>query len=347
MSASATRARLFAIAHRSPVLSAVLYARGQLRYRLGLRGHGSGATTARLTIEQSVEYARRCADDYLRYAGAADDDLDGRRILEIGPGDSLATALCLLAKGASTVVCVEAFDTPIDPRRNADLYRALLDTFTPAERARAEAGLRIAGEDHVDFDPQRLRLLRRTRIEDAAALLGEERFDVVLSRAVLEHVGDLQRSWRAMVDLLEPPGAMWHKVDLRHHGYFAGQHPLHFLTWREEPWSWISSPDPTLNRHRVDTYRELAARSFEHSTILVTHVLDGEEIVPHAERATPGVHYGDRELALVRAIRPRLAKPFRAIPDEDLLIGGIFLIARGLRPASRRSSPKALAGTSS
>ena len=93
----------------------------------------------------------------------------------------------------------------------------------------------------------------------------------------------------------------------------------------------MSSPDPTLNRSRADLYRALAARDFDRTTILVTHVLDGEEIVPHAERATYGAHYGEREVDLARAIRPRLRPRFRALCDEDLLVSGIFLIASGLR----------------
>jgi SAM-dependent methyltransferase len=331
LSRERAKARLSAIALRSRLLSSLLYARAQARYRLGLRPHGSGATAARLGCDSSVEYARRCADDYLRYAGVEEGFLDGRRVLELGPGDSVATAICLLARGAARVVSVEAFDPVMDERRNAGLYRTLLDSFPEAARARAERGLRLGIDGTIELDPDRLLLLRGTRIEDAARALGGERFDVVLSRAVLEHVDEVDRAWDAMVDLLDPPGAMWHKVDLRHHGYFAHLHPCHFLTVSDRPWRWMSSPDPTLNRCRVDTYRGLAAASFEQVRLLITHVLDGDEIQPHVDRVERGVHYGDRELALIDSIRPRLAPRFRAISQEDLLVGGIFLIASGLR----------------
>lgn len=226
---------------------------------------------------------------------------------------------------------MEAFDPPHDERRNVALYRALYDSFTSRERACAERALRIAGDRTVELVPERLRLYRRTRVEEAPRVLAGETFDLVLSRAVLEHVGNVERSWAAMVSLLDPRGAMWHKVDFRHHGYFGRLHPLHFLTIGERAWSWMSSPDPTLNRKRVDAYRALAAASFRHATILVTHVLEGEEILPHVERLVPGLHYGERELGLIRQIRPRLQPRFRDLTDEELLIGGIFLVAHDRR----------------
>jgi SAM-dependent methyltransferase len=336
------RGHLAAGAHRSPLLSSIMYLRGQARQRLGLSRHASGATGARLAPEQHLEYARRCADDYLFYAGAGEGFLQEKRVLELGPGDNLGTALCLLAKGAARVVAVDAHDPPLHAGRNQALYRGLLESFPPAERARAERAVRDGGGGSVELDRERVLHLRRVKIEDAPRALGGERFDVVLSRAVLEHVADLPRAWDAMLELLAPGGEMWHKVDLRHHHFFGAIHPLHFLTCNERAWRWISSPDPTLNRSRVDVYRTFAERSFERVALLITHVLDGDEIVPHVERLQPGLHFSDRELALVRGIRPRLLPRFQTLDDEDLLVGGIFLLAReprtGVRIAPRSES---------
>ena len=56
--------------------------------------------------------------------------------------------------------------------------------------------------------------------------------DVIISRAVLEHVFDLDTAFGAMHRLLKPGGRMAHKVDLRDHGLFTdgGQNALEFLT---------------------------------------------------------------------------------------------------------------------
>jgi SAM-dependent methyltransferase len=325
------------IVERTPFLSWLNYGKGQVLYRLGLRRHHSGATHTGFgfTIDQSVDYIRGCGRDYIRYAGIEEGDLHGKAILEVGPGDNLGVALYFLAKGARRVACVEAFDPIVDERRNVLIYRRLLESFGPAERARAEQAIRIVDERTVEFAPRLLHCHYRTRIEDAPRRLAGETFDIVLSRAVLEHVADVERGWAAMAELLEPPGAMWHKVDFKNHGYFEQLHPLYFLTCRDRYWGLISAPDPTLNRRRIDTYRRLAAEVFRESKVYLTHVLQGKEILPHVERLVPGVHYGERELELIRQIRPRLVSPFREMTDEELLVSGIFVICHGLRRGAR------------
>jgi hypothetical protein len=321
--------RLLAGLGRSPLLSALNYTKGQIRYRFGLAHHRSGASTARYPLEQTVEYVLRCVADYLRYAGVGESYLDGKRILELGPGDNLGVALVLLAKGAARVVCVDPYDPPLDPRRANELYRALVARLSTEERARTERILRVLDDGAIAIAPERLCVHRGTRIDDLP--LAPERFDIVLSRAVLEHVDDVEETWARAVDLLDPRGAMWHKIDFRHHGYFGHLHPLYFLTRPERTWRWLSSPDPTLNRRRIDTYRSLATSTFRDVKIFVTHVLENPEIVPHVERLVRGLHYGDVELDLVRQIRPLLGSRFRQMTDEELLIAGVFVVCRDLR----------------
>jgi hypothetical protein len=41
-----------------------------------------------------------------------------------------------------------------------------------------------------------------------------------------------------------------------------------------------------------------------------------------------GVDYGDKELKLVREVRPRLIERFRRMPDQDLLPSSIVFVAR-------------------
>jgi len=50
--------------------------------------------------------------------------------------------------------------------------------------------------------------------------------------------------------------------------------------------------------------------------------------LPHKPEIEEGIDYGAGPLELVHTIRPRLAKPFRALSDADLLVNGIFLVAR-------------------
>ncbi|MGB3928753.1 MAG: methyltransferase domain-containing protein, partial [Sphingobium sp.] len=296
------------------------YLKGQVLYRLGLNAHQSGATHSYLGIEQSVDYVNRVVDDYLHYAGVAAHDLAGLDVLEVGPGDNFGVALALLAKGAKTVTCLDRFEPLRDDRRNTDIYRRLLESWSPEERRRAADVVRFEG-DRASFDPERIVGRYGLSIEQAPQRI-EQTFDVILSRAVLEHVGDVPAAWDAMVRLLKPTGQMWHKVDFRNHGKFDQFHPLYFLTIGERRWRLLTSPDPTLNRERLPTYRRLAEQTFQTHRLFVTHILQGDELVPHVERLEFGKQYGDAELSAVAAVRPRLDARFRDVSDEDLLPGG-------------------------
>jgi hypothetical protein len=52
------------------------------------------------------------------------------------------------------------------------------------------------------------------------------------------------------------------------------------------------------------------------------------DLHPHKPAIELGVDYSESSLDLVREIRPRLIPEFRKLPDLELLIDGIFLIAK-------------------
>src|SRR5229473_2762503 len=59
----------------------------------------SGTTHARKTLQQSLDYINQVFEDYLIYSGISVNMLQGKRILEIGPGDNLGVALKFLLAG--------------------------------------------------------------------------------------------------------------------------------------------------------------------------------------------------------------------------------------------------------
>lgn len=92
------------------------------------------------------------------------------------------------------------------------------------------------------------------------------------------------------------------------------------------------------NRTRVSDYRSTLRGLGYDVQLLVTHVLGiEEEVVPHRE----GLEYADASRQLVRTIRPSLAAPFATLAEEDLLVEGVFVIAR--KPAGRPPPPTATA----
>jgi SAM-dependent methyltransferase len=315
------------ITDRSPPLASLKYLKGQVLYKLGIKSHESGATLARADLTQNVKYIEDVVGDYFEYGNLAPDDLVGKHVLEIGPGDTLGVAMLLLAKGAASVTCVDRFKPSVNPDKNRQVCDALIRNLSSEQQARV-AGLMDCFIHNKSSTDGRMIAAYGTAIEQLHHDGKKRYFDLVVSRAVLEHVYDLPEAWNEMVKVLKPDGRMLHKVDFRSHKFFNKVHPLYFLTFEEWAWRTMTSPDPTLNRQRSNVYRSLLDRTFRDYRIYYTSLLEHSELVPHPMEMKIGVHYQEGDLAAVGAIRPRLAKQFRDLSDLDLLASGIFIDCR-------------------
>jgi SAM-dependent methyltransferase len=285
-----------------------------------------GATHMGLSTAESVAYVDSVYEDYRRYGHLGAAELEGASVLELGPGDSFGVAIRLLGAGARKVTTLDRFVTWRDGAQQDAIHRALLDSLPAPERERAAPAM-VAGTE-LGVDPERIRAIQGVPAEDAAAELRGERFELIVSRAVLEHVNDPAAVFAAMDELLVPGGLLVHKVDLSDHALFTsgGHDPLTFLTIREPIYRWMGEHSGLPNRHLADFYRaELDRRDYQ-STFLVTHAIGAPEIVPHRPEmpaemlaaARPGIE----------AIRPRLLSHFRRLSDVDLATAGIFITAR-------------------
>ena len=322
------RSRALTIAGRS-----TLHLTSRIRERIGPDRGTIGATHRGLGLEQSLSYVNAVYDDYLAYAGLNVEKLAGARVLEVGAGDNFGVALRLLGAGAERVVAVDRFVTWRDPEQQRAIYTALLEAMEPVERERAAAAVVLDGEPR--FDERRLEVLEGIPIEEAPARLGPESFSLILSRAVMEHVGNVRGSFEAMDRLLVPGGTMAHKVDLSDHGLFTpgGHPPLTFLTVADRQYRWMGGDAGLPNRVPADVYRSELERLGYEPTVLVTHLIDSpEELVPHP--AEPPAGRLGAAGTMVEEIRPRLLPRYRALPASTLAVAGIFLIAR--KPAERR-----------
>jgi hypothetical protein len=317
---------------RSPVLAGLNYTKGQVLNRLKLRGHLSGSTGLHMSVEDAADYARRVVADYTTYGAGGDAErLKGKDVLEIGPGDNLGVAFLLLAKGARTVTCIDGFAPSSDAQHNSRIYGAIYKGLSAEERERVKDVVTVQSDGTATLNGDRLLSRYGVPMDAAVSPLESRSYDIIISRAVLEHLGNLRTGWKNMVMCLRLDGEMWHKVDFRCHNLFGQIHPLYFLTISDNLWNLISRPDPTLNRLRLPTYRELAARDFHDSRCYLTHIIGENEIAPHVDSLVPGTHYSQRHLDLVQTIRPRLQKYFSNYSDEELLVTGVFLTVRGVR----------------
>lgn len=327
--------RLKSILQKSRLLMIARYVQANIwaaiQQRRGTYVSLSGATHRRYAhdIEASLEYINTVFEDYLLYGHVGSDDLRGKSVLEVGPGDDLGVALRFIGKGASKVVCLDRFYSDRDEAQHIEIYKALLDSLNREERHLAESAIEIS-DGGVKFDRRKIESISNTAVEEAESLFQEESFDLIISRAVLEHVFDLDTAFLNMSTWLKTGGLLLHKVDLRPHSMFpAHSNPLAFLTVPGLLWPLMTSYTGSPNRKRINYYQErLEALGRYDFKIYVTRIFGNQgEILPHKLSIKYGEDYGETNLDLVRHIRRNLSREFRSLSDEELLTAGIFLCA--------------------
>lgn len=266
---------------------------------------GRGADEVHLDMVS--DYFQTCFDDYFEQLGVAEseraDFLKEKRVLEYGPGDVPGVAILMYAHGASQVVCVDRFPMVRMSPKNVQIVKIMLERLPQPVRGRAEACFRQAARPETGLDPRYVDYLVRPN-----GLSGLANYvDLIISRAVLEHVNELPATFRDMYAALKPGGIAIHLVDLKSHGLHR-ENPLDFLNWPTWMWSLMYSEKGVPNRWRVNAYRDAIAQSGLEVVVMRPSLL-----------ASPDD---------VREVRPELAEPFRNLSDEDLSWLGFWLVCR-------------------
>ncbi len=263
------------------------------------RGEAAGSSP-----EEVGQYFVDCFFDYFDAIGVPRDGIAeaiaDRVVLEYGPGDILGVALMLAAYGARKVYCVDRFALLQPTDFNVAVMRAILVSLGPDVRACADDCFRKAGDPGSGFAADRIEYL--VRPDGLSGLEGV--IDMVVSRAVLEHVNDLGATFRDMSACLRAGGTAVHLVDLRSHGLHR-RNPLDFLEWSAPMWRRMYSHKGVPNRFRINQYREIIEKlPFDVVALKVT------------QRAAQS----DLE-----EIRECLPVEFRKLSDDDLACLGFWL----------------------
>jgi len=261
----------------------------RMRKAFGLFLHGN----LDHNIEQHSDFVKDALAAHERYASGK-----ARTILELGPGNTLGTALFAAARGVERTWLADVGDFAI---ADMALYRDI------AHMLEAEAPGFAARVDLADRAGM-LKSLNATYLTGGAASLAEipsGSVDVVLSTAVLEHVRRAEfpriaaETWR----VLRPGGTAFHGVDLMDH--LGGG--LNNLRFSEALWE----------------------SAFFANSGFYTNRLRCHEIVAALRAA-------GFEVALMRIVRwpalptPRdvFAAPFRDLPEDELLIANFRVLLR-------------------
>jgi hypothetical protein len=280
-------------------------------------------------VAESVEYITLQVDDYLHYSSLRAEQLKNKRVLELGYGDNVGVALRFVASGAKQVVCLDKFSSQRDVEHEIKIYRALRDTLSSEERARFDEAISL--DRNIQINPERLRCISGIELETAIESLAElsTPFDLIISRAVLEEIYNPDSLFAVADKVLASGGLMLHKVDLRDYGIFseAGMHPLTFLTIPNFVYRLMSSDSGLPNRKLIAYYRDKVKALGYDGKIFITSIVGSGAIAEPRENVREGVDYTESTRRLVADIRSSLAGDFRKLPDEDLIVDGIFLVA--------------------
>ena len=286
-----------------------------------------GSTHLNRSVSNSLAYIDKQFDDYVKYAGFSPNYLNGLRILELGPGDNFGLALKFLAAGADSVVCLDRFYAKRNAEHERKIYEGLRNRLGVEERTRFDQAVSLT--DNVHFNPKRLQSLCGVILEGFANDVAhkDQRFDLIVSCAVLEEIYDLDPVLAAMDRLLAPGGCLVHIIDLGDYGIFRdqGMHPLTFLTIPEPIYKRMAADSGLPNRKRWGYYVKKMNELGYQSKSFITSLLPNGRLEPAVEYA-PGRFKGASDL--VASIRTRLANDFKDVDEEDLLIDGALLVAR-------------------
>jgi hypothetical protein len=169
--------------------------------RIGIFRHG--------TMDRA-DYAYQVFFEHISRAGVAN-TLQGKNILELGPGDSIATAIVAAAFGATSVL-VDSDDYAVE---DLELYRQIANS------------LRNLGLNTPNMNDARSRdeVLKKCRSKyfseglNSLKTISSHSIDFLFSQAVLEHIrkNEFFETMRECRRVLRSGGFASHRVDLRDH----------------------------------------------------------------------------------------------------------------------------------
>lgn len=309
--------------------------RFKIRTRFGRLDTVHGATHLAFKVDESVRYIQTVFSEYLSYTGLKPQELEGKRVLEIGPGDNFGVALRFLAHGVSQVVCLDRFRPVRNKDQERQIYCALRETLAEDERRYFDAAVQL--DCGLRFDMEKLKVVYGIGIENADQIFAPESFDIIASRAVLMEIADPDRAFEVMDRLLCPGGFSLHKVaPLNDYRMFRqyGYHPLEFLTVPDFLYRHMVSDSGKPNR-RLRSYYQSRFERPKYEAAFHTVALLGATSTAGSSGGQNCMDDHSRALQVLKEIRSRLPKNYRGLPDEDLIIEDLFIVARKMLATSQ------------
>ena len=199
-----------------------------------------------------TDSARYCYSIWLRHLVLAHKNsphFSIQNIAELGPGDSLGMGLAALISGANHYYAFDVVEFGDSPK-NVAILNKLIELFKkrepipgPDEFPQVKPYLEsydfpdyILTEEKLEqcLNTKRLESIREALLNlnktsakfsivykvpwDNESVIEENSMDMIISQATLEHVDDLETTYRTLYRFLKPGGIMSHQIDFRSHG---------------------------------------------------------------------------------------------------------------------------------
>lgn len=255
--------------------------------RIGLFRHGDMDTS---------EYAIRVFHSHVERSGLKN-HLFGKTVLELGPGDSVSSAIIAAAYGARAII--------VDAGR---FVRNETAPYLDLEHALAEKGLLhtdLSGCRDIEEILNSCGAKYLTGGLESLKKIEDDSVDMIFSQAVLEHVRrhEFLETIQECRRILRPGGICSHQVDLRDH-LGCG---LNNLRFSEGVWESEFFAKSGFYTNRIQYSQMLAMFSQIGFQVQVTDV---------------------RRWETLPIRRKNLSKEYRLLPEEELCISGFDVLLR-------------------
>lgn len=255
--------------------------------KLGLFRHGT---------MDSADYALRVFEERAKKVGVLH-RIHGHRILELGPGDSIGSAIIAASIGAEAII----IDAGSFARDDVDFYIAFANTlqekdFLPPDIKFCKNINEILLACRSQYKTEGLTSLRS---------LPDDSIDYIFSQAVLEHVRkhEFLSTLKEFRRILKPGGVCSHQIDLRDH--LGGA--LNNLRFGSRTWE----------------SNFFASSGFYTNRICFTHMMDLFDQAGFQASVSDVKRWPN-----LPTPRCKLAPEFRSLSDEELSISQFDVVLR-------------------
>lgn len=285
------------------------------RLRAGMYSTTSGSRHIKYDLEESLNYINNVYADYLKYAGVS--SFSGR-IAEIGPGDNFGVALRILNDGGEEVHAIDRYRSIRNREHQRKIYKKLSELY---------AFSHLFDGEYFEENINGLKYISGCPAEEYFKEK-KNNYDVILSRAVLEHLTDPLGALDDMYSSLRPGGIMIHRIDLRDHGMFAGKHPLTFLTIPKRIYKYMVTNSARPNRILYNSYSKWIKCHNSYGELMITRLVGISDELPALKWEEIEQEVKEKSINMVRIIKNRLTPSYRMLEEKELAIVGCVLVVK-------------------